>query len=175
MGSDESMVELDLGSDAVMEQHRFGTEGTHVKKLAVRFALSTLVVSVGVFALLNLTQRPAVASSSSLTDYVHCLQSHGIDVPVGYDPFSPQGSTVPLSRNVAIACRGEVPPPPVPPVSMQRAEKAYARCMRTHGIPVSDPTFGPGTSTIEFGPGVGPSTPGFSAADHACRPSGLPS
>jgi hypothetical protein len=71
------------------------------------------------------------------------------------------------------ACKEYLPggagPPPAIPESRKLAMIANAECMRKHGIPLPDPTFGqPGRVAVNLGPGVNPESPAFQAAAKAC-------
>jgi hypothetical protein len=63
---------------------------------------------------------------------------------------------------------GAGPPPPIS--ASRRAQLViFAQCMRKHGIPLPDPTFGTGGRVgINLGSGDSPGSPAFDAAAKAC-------
>lgn len=105
----------------------------------------------------------------SILAWDQCLRGHGVKVPTGYDPYNNKGSKIDYSAAAAAACQALLPPAPLPPAAQQLEMLSFTKCMRAHGIPVSDPTFGPGGAEITYGPGIGPNTPGFADAQKACH------
>jgi len=68
---------------------------------------------------------------------------------------------------------GAGPPPPIPE-SRKLAMIANAECMRRHGIPLPDPTFGQGGRVaVNLGSGVSPDSPAFQAAAKVCGSLGV--
>src|SRR5262245_51248913 len=112
-----------------------------------------------------------------------CMRRHGVDVP---DP-KPDGGLLMDNRDVnpeeferaQRACEQELGEPPVPKFSEEQqrefreAALKFARCMRTHGIDMPDPTFGAnGEVRIEMKGGGGalrPDDAAFKAAEAKCR------
>jgi hypothetical protein len=85
----------------------------------------------------------------------------------GVDTNSPQFKTA------AQACKSLQPeggrPSAAQQAKMQQAMLAFARCMRSHGVPkFPDPKVG-GALTIGSKSGVDPNTPQFKAAQQACK------
>jgi hypothetical protein len=110
-----------------------------------------------------------------------CLRQHGIDVP---DPKPGQGLLMD-NRDVnpeeferaQRACEKKLGKPPALELSeeeqreFREAALKFARCMRAHGIDMSDPTFGTnGEVKIQVtGAGDPEGDPAFRAADAECR------
>lgn len=112
--------------------------------------------------------------------YAQCLREHGIDVkdPAGGGMSVSIGPGEEAKMKAAEkACRGKMPQgmgeAPSPEEQQQALDDAlkYARCMRSHGIPMPDPKASPDGRGIQIeGPrgGAGPSTERFKAAEKAC-------
>jgi hypothetical protein len=113
-----------------------------------------------------------------------CMRRHGIDMP---DP-KPDGGLLMDNRDVnpeeferaQRACERELGKPPIPELSeeeqreFREAALKFARCMRSHGVDMPDPTFGAnGEVRIEIGPdgrGMDPEDDAaFRAAEAQCR------
>jgi hypothetical protein len=141
------------------------------------------------------SKSPNSAASASRADsyqqaikFSQCMRSHGLS---GFpDPVQQQGGGVALKIGPASgidpesqkfkaaqeACR-KFAPSGGPGKTMSAAEQQqflrYSQCMRTHGVPnFPDPKFSSGGAQLQL-KGIGPGSPGFDAAQKACR-SALP-
>jgi hypothetical protein len=110
-----------------------------------------------------------------------CLRQHGVDVP---DPKPGKGLLMD-NRDVnpgeferaQRACEKELGKPPAPELSeaqqreFREAALKFARCMRSNGIDMDDPTFGAnGEVKIQIsGRGDPEADPAFQAAEAKCR------
>jgi len=79
----------------------------------------------------------------------------------------------PVVQAAEKACKEYLPGGAGPPPQLSEHDKlaaiANAQCMRKHGIPVPDPTFGTGGKiAANLGAGVNPASPAFQAAAKAC-------
>ena len=122
--------------------------------------------------------RPAV--HQELVAFAHCMRSHG--VPDWPDPL-PQGGfprtgtaedSGPQADSAMSTCRHLLPP--VQPESAAQQARVlaqdlkWARCMRAHGFPVSDPSVRPHAGIVITVPaGFDPTSPQVQAASKACK------
>lgn len=117
---------------------------------------------------------PAVSNAAAA--WLACLESHGVTVPsanaMAHQVPAGGKGPLPLSQkpvadaSVQAACAAYLPP-----MSQQLEQQwqNFAACIRTHGIPAPDPSFSSnGVMSLVYPPGVGPSMPGFSAAESSC-------
>jgi hypothetical protein len=122
------------------------------------------------------------ASSSSsreprnaMLEYARCLRSHG--VPNFPDPDSSGGTQLqqgidPISPEFAAAqqaCQSKLRSgQPTPSQQDRQKLLAYAKCMRSHGVPdFPDPS---SSGPLAIDPGqLDPNSPQFKAADQACK------
>ena len=124
----------------------------------------------------------APAASNPDAAWVNCLRAHGVSIPsanvmAGQVPSGGKGSR-PLSQkpsadaSVQAACAPYLPPMPD---AVRQQWVHFVTCMRARGIPAPDPSFAPnGFMSLAYPEGVGPSMPGFSAAQSSCmQASGL--
>jgi hypothetical protein len=85
----------------------------------------------------------------------------------------------PAVKRAEVACKSQLPPsgpPPALTAAQFKQRVAFARCMRTHGVPsFPDPTAGPGGGAIRVTSGGGGSiggvklaSPAFQRASQAC-------
>jgi len=119
---------------------------------------------------------PRVAAGANVANhtqaYVDCLRSHGYSPPMDFNPASKVDlEAVPAGATEACqTALGNLLLPPLTPAQKQ-AYVNYAVCMRQHGLPASDPEFGPGDSV---GFTVGKSVPfdrtRYKTAKRACQP-----
>ena len=122
-------------------------------------------------------------SDQDMLDYARCMRAHGVNMP---DPVHIPGhpglslvtsSTPPPSRAATVACTHFLQPiiqaktAAMTPARLA-ALASYARCMRSHGINMLDPTSS-GQLNLGTVPGIssnfGRNSPQFRAADAACR------
>jgi hypothetical protein len=97
-------------------------------------------------------------AANALADFARCMREHGQNVP-DPDPNSPNqsltppGGTASAQWNAAMqACRSLLPGGGVPQAPDEReleGLRAYAGCMRDHGIEMTDPDPNTGQSTYE--------------------------
>lgn len=114
--------------------------------------------------------------------FAQCMRDHGVDVPDPDTAGGPGGpvkitaSGPPEGMDAAMqACKDKLPnggtPPSLDP-QQQEQLRAYAQCMRDHGVDMPDPDPN-GRLTITgsggTGPKMGPDDPTFKAADQACQ------
>lgn len=119
-------------------------------------------------------------------EFSDCMRAHGVtDFP---DPTS-NGLQIPANINARSpafqaaqqACKQYLPnggAPPVTKPSERAAALAFARCMRTHGVPdFPDPAFTPSRApsilvlrgmVFDFGSSLDPKAPAFQHASRAC-------
>lgn len=124
----------------------------------------------------------AAFSPEAMVKFARCLREHGIEAST---PTGSQGGialkiTGSGSRQVfeaaQNACKRFRPPPPhftpAEQAAHQEAALKFAKCMRSHGIDVPDPTSSGGQVKIGLGRGPGgpnPSSATFQAAQKACQ------
>lgn len=113
--------------------------------------------------------------------FAACMRSHGVtgfpdpnaghfmqfDLPAGVSPQSP------AFRAAERTCQHLIPAPSGggggPSASQKAAALAFARCMRTHGVPnYPDPTYHGGRPIVEPLPGLDMQSPAFLSAAKAC-------
>jgi hypothetical protein len=117
--------------------------------------------------------------------FAQCMRDHGVDMP---DPDTNGGPGGPINIKVSggpssnmdaamEACKDKLPnggnPPSMDP-QQQEQLRAFAQCMRDHGVdmPDPDPNAGGLKITKSGGPnsgGVNPDDPTFQAAQQACQ------
>jgi hypothetical protein len=117
--------------------------------------------------------------------FAQCMRDHGVDVP---DPDTAGGSAggpvritasgPPEGMDAAMeACKDKLPnggtPPSLDP-QQQEQLRAFAQCMRDHGVDMPDPDPNSGALRITRGggpnsSGMGPDNPTFQAAQQACQ------
>ncbi len=120
---------------------------------------------------------------NSMADFARCLREHGQNVP-DPDPNSaeqslaaPAGASSQEWNAATRACRHLLPDGGAPQVQDQQeldGLRAYAVCMREHGIDMSDPDPETGQSTIggrlaNADRAVIQNDPGYQAAQRACE------
>jgi hypothetical protein len=108
-----------------------------------------------------------------------CMRSHGVP---NFPDANPEGEiqaagidkTSPAFRRAYHSCRGRLggrrrPVHGQSTPELQRQLLAFARCMRSHGVPkFPDPIFHP-DGRVEIGVPQDPNSPSFIAAANACR------
>jgi hypothetical protein len=111
--------------------------------------------------------------------FTQCLREHGVDVP---DPDAGAGggpgrvviSGGPDAADAAAleACKDKLPnggdPPSMSPEQLDQL-RAFAQCMREHGVDVPDPEPGGNGIMISRSGGPGPDDPTVKAAQEACH------
>jgi hypothetical protein len=122
-------------------------------------------------------------AANALADFARCMREHGQNVP-DPDPNSPNLSLTPPSGgpssqwNAAMqACRHLLPgggAPQAPDPRELEGLRAYAVCMREHGIEMTDPDPNTGQSKYQgrlanAGKAEIENDPGFKAAYQACK------
>ncbi len=148
--------------------------------IGIRLKANIVVIPIGCFATILVgcassphfaTLKPAPATTTAPASWPawdQCLRSHGVSVPAGYDPLTPNGVPKPsASAATQRACAPLEPPPPLPTNAFRQEVAAASRCMVSHGF-ANTFKFFPGGGGITFGPGIGPATPGFAAAQRDC-------
>jgi hypothetical protein len=121
--------------------------------------------------------------------FSQCMRAHGV---TGFPDPTSNGLQIPASINARSpafqaaqqACKRYLPgggAPPATKPSERAAALAFARCMRTHGVPdFPDPAFTPTRApsifvvhgmVFDFGSSLDPKAPAFQHASRAC---GLP-
>jgi hypothetical protein len=150
-----------------------------LKSSWIWLTMSALVCACGAVAPAFPSLRPQTgASGVSIAGWAQCLRNHGVTVPAGYDPYSPPPGSAKLdvTDTAEAACASLLPPNPQQPSASGDKFLAWARCMRSRGIPAPDPTVLADGNVVETLPdGVGPAMPGFNAAAAACgTEAGLP-
>jgi hypothetical protein len=126
------------------------------------------------------------AASGKLLEFSRCMRAHGLPsfpdpVPApggGYSlhiritPGSPLSPHSPQYQAAQAACKAFSPAGNLTPaqqvVANAKALK-YSQCMRSHGIGSYPDPDGHGTIKVAAGPGIGPTSPRFQQAEHACR------
>jgi hypothetical protein len=111
--------------------------------------------------------------------FAQCMREHGVDMP---DPDTAGGGGVritvsgdPGGADAAMqACRDKLPNGGVAPSmnpQQQEQVRAFAQCMREHGVdmPDPDPNGGPARIEASAGSAFGPDDPTFKAAQDACH------
>lgn len=120
---------------------------------------------------------PIVPRNGTFQKFVTCLQQHGVQAQLG-----PQGHGVSLSGSpksadmdrAQAACRKYLPgggPPPLTPAQVAQRAKAmlaFAKCMRSHGVPnFPDPN---GQGEFDFSQlGAIKANPALHSAGQACQ------
>jgi hypothetical protein len=120
--------------------------------------------------------KPSGASADP-NAYSACMRNHG----VGNFP-DPEGQLIktrgidknsPTFQAAARACRSlaPTPAPPAQQAQLQAQELAFAKCMRSHGVPAfPDPQVGNGVTHLQVTAGqIDPNSPIVEAATVACR------
>lgn len=121
---------------------------------------------------------PSMSVEDSMAAFVKCMREHGIDMPDaeingdgGVGISIPQGTDPEAVDAATQACKQYQPnggePEKLSPELMEK-NRAYAKCMREHGLPdFPDPD--PDTGGISLnGNQFMPDNPDFKAADKAC-------
>jgi hypothetical protein len=121
-------------------------------------------------------------------DYAECMRRNGVDMPDpapgqgGFQLIAPPGGPTPEFDRAQRECQKHLDDVEPPEISEEQErefrERAleHARCMRRHGIDMSDPTFGEG-GRVEMrleGGNVGPDDPAFQEAQRECGTLGGP-
>jgi hypothetical protein len=126
--------------------------------------------------------------------FASCMRQHGVDVPdpqraagggimmqsrkdgaKGAEKSTTLGPDNPKFKAAEKQCDkymvgGGHAPSPAEQAKQQDALIAYARCMRSKGIPFADPEFSGNRVKMRVNAGVRPDSPKFKAADKACHP-----
>ena len=159
-----------------------------LSKLAGAFAAVALIAGCGGGSPSAGTSPAAAAvarSDRAMLEFAHCMRAHGVDMP---DPFHrpghsglsielPDGAPRTLAYTAcvhyirAIVAAKEAGARPIT-ATVRLALIHYAECMRTHGIPMLDPT-PDGSLSLGNVPGLsngaGRYSPQFRFADTSCR------
>jgi hypothetical protein len=107
-------------------------------------------------------------------EFAECVRAHGVSIE---DPKPGQSITLPnndpKTKKAAAACNGKLGGGQELSASEDEALKegalAFARCMRSEGIDMGDPTFpGPGKFLLDV-KGLDTESPAFEAAQEACQ------
>lgn len=115
------------------------------------------------------TTRKAV--TASWPNWDQCLRQHGVTVAAGYDPYDPHGVRKPnADPQVIRACQRYEPPAPPPSNAFSQQLAATSKCMAAHGFPNTYKLLPDDGYEINYGPGISPATPGFTAAQKTCGP-----
>lgn len=110
-------------------------------------------------------------AAASWPNWDNCLRAHGVAVPAGYDPYSPNGAHKPnASPGVIRRCSIYAPPAPPPSSGFLQRLAATSKCMLAHGFPNNYKVLPNGGYEINYGAGISPQTPGFTSAQRACGP-----
>ena len=158
--------------------------------------IAVLVLGCAALAACGSTGQPSGTSTGAASagaggpsrdvEFSHCMRAHGVtNFP---DPTS-NGLQIPASINARSpafqaaqqACKQYLPNGGAPPAtnpSERAAALAFARCMRTHGVPnFPDPAFTPSRApsilvvrgmVFDFGSSLDPKAPAFQHASRAC-------
>jgi hypothetical protein len=127
----------------------------------------------------------SVDQQEQARQFAQCMRDHGVDVPdpdtaggSGGGPVTITASGPPAGMDAAMeACKDKLPnggnPPSLDP-QQQEQLRAFAQCMRDHGVdmPDPDPNGGGLRITQSGGPDSGalrPDDPTFKAAQEACQ------
>jgi hypothetical protein len=114
--------------------------------------------------------------------FAQCMRDHGVDMPDPDTAGGPGGGNIkitvsgaPGATDAAMnACKDKLPnggnPPSMSP-ELQEQLRAFAQCMRDHGVDMPDPDPNSGGLRINAsgGPKVSPDDPTFQAAQEACQ------
>jgi hypothetical protein len=122
--------------------------------------------------------RPAV--HQELVAFAHCMRSHGVPdwpdpLPQGGFPRTGAGGNSGPQADSAMHTCQHLLPPVQPESTAQQArvlaqDLKWARCMRAHGFPVSDPSVRPHAGIVITVPtGFDPTSPQVQAASKACK------
>ncbi|HEV7584759.1 MAG TPA: hypothetical protein VGO14_03165 [Solirubrobacteraceae bacterium] len=120
------------------------------------------------------TKRTA---EESMVKFARCMREHGVNVPtptpgqpVRFTSSNPQAMDA--AQNACKRYTAAQEPSPADQAAHLEAGRKFARCMRSHGIQVPDPSTTQGGVAIKMngGPGsINPSSPAFQAAQTACQ------
>jgi hypothetical protein len=112
-----------------------------------------------------------------MVKFARCMREHGVNVPtptpgqpVRFTSSNPQAMDAAQSACKRYAAAQE--PSPAEQAAHLEAGRKFARCMRSRGIQIPDPSATQGGARIQMkgGPGsVNPSSPAFQAAQTACQ------
>ncbi len=152
---------------------------------------AALAVTVTTLAGLALAACGGSSPSSTASDaaaretavkFTRCLREHGVKVetpagaPTGALAFSGGPGGAHAFEAAQNACARYRPKPinasPADQAKMQEGALKFARCMRSHGVNIPDPTFHGGGISIQSqnGPGsLNPNSAVFQAAQNACQ------
>jgi len=135
---------------------------------------------------------PSVDPADAMLAYARCMREHGVDMPdpkvdsnggvfmgiEGGEGNGPDQDTLIAAQKACESLMpkmGEGNPTATMDPEVQDKMLAFAKCMREHGVPMSDPVFSGGGATIQIGGDKGeggaapPSREVMKAAEEACR------
>ena len=150
-----------------------------------RSAAGSEIASAGGKSSASAHPSASVDQQEQARQFAQCMREHGVDVPdpetAGGDsgPIKITGSGPPAGMDAAMeACKDKLPgggtPPSLDP-QQQEQLRAFAQCMRDHGVDMPDPDPNGGGLRItksggpSSGGGLGPDDPTFQAAQEACQ------
>jgi hypothetical protein len=158
-----------------------------VTRIAAAAGLALLAAGCGgggsALSVANLGASNSTASNgsapASAVPWARCMNAHGIPAsadPGGYISIPPNARNSPQLQSAQKACRSLLPVIDQggggPRSTPQEGRKmlAFARCMRSHGVPAfPDPKFVNGLWTPEPPSGVDPNAPQFQSAQQTCQ------
>ena len=152
-----------------------------------RAASGSNIASAGGKSSASAHPTASVDPQEQARQFAQCMRDHGVDVPDPDTAGGPNGGPVritasggpPAGMDAAMeACKDKLPnggtPPSLDP-QQQEQLRAFAQCMRDHGVdmPDPDPNSGGLRITQSGGPngnsGMSPDNPTFQAAQQACQ------
>jgi hypothetical protein len=147
--------------------------------------LSSVVVAVGCALAIvacgtSGTGRSATRSGgfAQAVSYSDCMRSHGVpDFPDptaggGFDLSSKIDTQAPAYLSARQSCTKLLPGPGAPHTLSERQQLQFiaaAKCMRTHGVQVTDPTFNGPYITLDVPDQTTIGSPAFKRAEPACH------
>src|SRR5947209_3402094 len=121
------------------------------------------------------SSSPRLTAEQARLAWARCMRQHGVDQP---DPGQQGSSQRPITNKAAYTAAQQacayiirdagLESGTAPSAAQQDRMLRYARCMRSHGIDVSDPHMDNGQLTIDI-PKSSINSPQYDRADQACR------
>src|SRR5487761_1307228 len=158
-----------------MSEYEAGRQASSARAIIYAVLLGSLC-ALAVTGCASSPQFPSVKQSgapkavtASWSNWDECLRQHGVSVPAGYDPYDPHGVTKPRAGAAVIhECQRYEPPAPPPTTAFGQRLAATSKCMTAHGFPNTYALLPDDGYEINYGPGVNPPAPGFTAAHKQC-------
>jgi hypothetical protein len=142
------------------------------------------VASVAQTAKANASPTPSLSDEEKQVKFAECMRQHGVEVddPQNGGPSAGSGglrvnpSTAANMQKAMQACQQYLPGGvlPTPGASQMDAMRAYAKCMREHGVNMPDPDPNGGGAIVQSGSAddgtdTNPDSQQFKDANSACQ------